>query len=241
MAAGVSIQFPETVVIDPEVTVGADTLFESDVQLLGRTRIGANCVIRTGSIISDCMLGDGVIVKPYSILNASRVAAGAQVGPFAHLREAAELRENSRVGNFVEVKKSVIGKGVKAMHLSYLGDAKIGDETNIGAGTITCNYDGVNKNPTTIGRRVFIGSDTRAGCARARWRRRVRRRGIGSDGKRAAGRVWPSRRGKTSEQTGMGQRSPPRRGRARPNSAARTKEAFEEGQAVAQEISATQA
>jgi bifunctional UDP-N-acetylglucosamine pyrophosphorylase/glucosamine-1-phosphate N-acetyltransferase len=160
MAAGVSIQFPETVIIDPEVTVAADTLLEPGVQLLGRTRIGANCVIRTGSIISDCVLGDGVIVKPYSILNASRIAAGAQVGPFAHLREAAELRENSRVGNFVEVKKSVLGKGVKAMHLSYLGDAKIGDETNIGAGTITCNYDGVSKNPTTIGRRVFIGSDS---------------------------------------------------------------------------------
>jgi bifunctional UDP-N-acetylglucosamine pyrophosphorylase/glucosamine-1-phosphate N-acetyltransferase len=160
MAAGVSIQFPELVIIDPEVTVGADTLLEPGVQLLGRTRIGANCVIRTGSIISDCVLGDGVIVKPYSILNASRIAAGAQVGPFAHLREAAELRENSRVGNFVEVKKSILGKGVKAMHLSYLGDAKIGDETNIGAGTITCNYDGANKNPTTIGRRVFIGSDS---------------------------------------------------------------------------------
>ena len=160
MAAGVSIQFPETVVIDSEVIAGTDTIIEANVQLLGRTKIGANCTIRTGSVISDCMLGDNVIVKPYSVLHASRVAAGAQIGPFAHLREAADLHENSRVGNFVEVKKSTIGKGVKAMHLSYLGDAKIGDDSNIGAGTITCNYDGVNKNPTIIGRKVFIGSDT---------------------------------------------------------------------------------
>jgi bifunctional UDP-N-acetylglucosamine pyrophosphorylase/glucosamine-1-phosphate N-acetyltransferase len=160
MAAGVSIQFPDTVVIDSEVIAGPDTIIEANVQLLGRTKIGANCTIRTGSVISDCTLGDNVIVKPYSVLNASRVAARAQIGPFAHLREAADLHENSRVGNFVEVKKSTIGKGVKAMHLSYLGDAKIGDDSNIGAGTITCNYDGVNKNPTMIGRKVFIGSDT---------------------------------------------------------------------------------
>ncbi len=160
MTAGVSIQFPDTVVIDSEVIAGPDTIIEANVQLLGRTKIGANCTIRTGSVISDCTLGDNVIVKPYSVLNASRVAARAQIGPFAHLREAADLHENSRVGNFVEVKKSTIGKGVKAMHLSYLGDAKIGDDSNIGAGTITCNYDGVNKNPTMIGRRVFIGSDT---------------------------------------------------------------------------------
>ena len=160
MDAGVSIQYPETVVIDPDVDIEPDTSIEANVQLLGKTRIGANCTIRTGSIISDCILADGVLVKPYSILNASRIAAGAQVGPYAHLREAADLRENSRVGNFVEVKKTTLGAGVKAMHLSYLGDAKIGEKSNIGAGTITCNYDGVNKNETTIGRGVFIGSDT---------------------------------------------------------------------------------
>jgi bifunctional UDP-N-acetylglucosamine pyrophosphorylase/glucosamine-1-phosphate N-acetyltransferase len=160
MDAGVSIQYPETVVIDPDVSIEPDTTIEANVQLLGKTRIGGNCAIRTGSIISDCILGDSVLVKPYSILNASRIATGAQVGPYAHLREAADLRENSRVGNFVEVKKSTLGAGVKAMHLSYLGDAKIGEKSNIGAGTITCNYDGVNKNETTIGRGVFIGSDT---------------------------------------------------------------------------------
>ena len=160
MEAGVSIQFPDTVVIDPDVSIGQDTVIEPNVRLLGSTRIGANCVVCTGSVISDCTIADGVIVKPYSILNASRIAAAAQVGPFAHLREAADLRENSRVGNFVEVKKSTLGAGVKAMHLSYLGDAKIGDKTNVGAGTITCNYDGAQKNPTSIGRGVFIGSDT---------------------------------------------------------------------------------
>ncbi|HET9400507.1 MAG TPA: bifunctional UDP-N-acetylglucosamine diphosphorylase/glucosamine-1-phosphate N-acetyltransferase GlmU [Candidatus Acidoferrales bacterium] len=160
MDAGVSIQFPDTIVIDPDVSIGQDTVIEPNVQLLGSTRIGADCVVRTGSVISDCTIADGVIVKPYSILNASRIAAAVQVGPFTHLREAADLRENSRIGNFVEVKKSTIGAGAKAMHLSYLGDAKIGEKTNIGAGTITCNYDGVYKNPTTIGRGVFIGSDT---------------------------------------------------------------------------------
>ena len=105
-------------------------------------------------------LGDGVLVKPYSILNASQAASGAQIGPFSHFREQVVLRENARIGNFVEAKKTVLGRKSKAMHLSYLGDAHIGDETNIGAGTITCNYDGVHKNPTTIGRGVFIGSDT---------------------------------------------------------------------------------
>jgi len=130
------------------------------VQLLGHTRIGANCRIGMGSILSDMTVGDGVTVKPYCVLNASRIAAGAQIGPFAHLREQVDVGESARVGNFVEAKKTVLGRRAKAMHLSYLGDARIGEETNIGAGTITCNYDGVHKNPTTIGKRVFIGSDT---------------------------------------------------------------------------------
>jgi bifunctional UDP-N-acetylglucosamine pyrophosphorylase / glucosamine-1-phosphate N-acetyltransferase len=160
MNSGVSIQFPETVVIDAGVTAGPDTFIGANVQLLGRTRIGANCTIGAGSILSDMTLADGVLVKPYSVLNASQVASGAQVGPFSHFREHVVLGEKARVGNFVEVKKTVLGRRAKAMHLSYLGDAKIGDETNIGAGTITCNYDGVHKNPTTIGRGVFIGSDT---------------------------------------------------------------------------------
>ena len=160
MDAGVTIELPETVLIDPEVTVGADTRIEPCVQLLGKTRIGAGCTIRTGSVLADAVLEDNVLVKPYSIVTASHLSRGAQVGPFAHLRDGARLEENARVGNFVEVKKSVLGEGVKSMHLTYLGDARVGSGTNIGAGTITCNYDGVHKNPTTIGKRVFIGSDT---------------------------------------------------------------------------------
>ena len=160
MEAGVTIELPETVLIDPEVTVGADSRIEPCVQLLGKTRIGSGCTIRTGSVLSDAVLEDNVLVKPHSMVIASHLSRGAQVGPFAHLRDGARLEENARVGNFGEVKKSVLGKGVKSMHLTYLGDARIGAGTNIGAGTITCNYDGVHKNPTTIGKRVFIGSDT---------------------------------------------------------------------------------
>jgi bifunctional UDP-N-acetylglucosamine pyrophosphorylase / glucosamine-1-phosphate N-acetyltransferase len=160
MDAGVTIELPESVLIDPEVTVGADTRIEPCVQLLGKTRIGAGCTIRTGSVLADAVLEDSVLVKPYSIVSASHLSRGTQVGPFAHLRDGARLEENAHVGNFVEVKKSVLGEGVKSMHLTYLGDARIGSGTNIGAGTITCNYDGVRKNPTTIGKRVFVGSDT---------------------------------------------------------------------------------
>jgi bifunctional UDP-N-acetylglucosamine pyrophosphorylase/glucosamine-1-phosphate N-acetyltransferase len=160
MDAGVTIDMPETVLIDPEVIVGADSRIEPCVQLLGKTRIGANCTIRTGSILSDAVLEDNVLVKPHSMVIDSHLSRGTQVGPFAHIREHARLEENARVGNFVEIKKSVLGEGVKSMHLTYLGDARVGAGTNIGAGTITCNYDGVNKNPTTIGKRAFIGSDT---------------------------------------------------------------------------------
>jgi bifunctional UDP-N-acetylglucosamine pyrophosphorylase/glucosamine-1-phosphate N-acetyltransferase len=160
MGSGVTIQLPETVLIDPDVTVGEDTEIEPFVQLLGKTKIGANCAIRAGSIITDSVLGDAVIIKPYSIVNASRLDADTQAGPFAHLRHEAHLHKGARVGNFVEVKKSTLGEGVKSMHLTYLGDAKIGRKTNVGAGTITCNYDGEHKNPTTIGDRVFIGSNS---------------------------------------------------------------------------------
>ena len=160
MDDGVTLELPDTIVIDPNVTIGADTRIEPGVQLLGHTRIGAGCTVRAGSILSDAVLEDNVLVKPYSIVTASHLSTGVQVGPFAHLRDGARLEENARVGNFVEVKKSVLGEGVKSMHLTYLGDARIGNGTNIGAGTITCNYDGVNKNPTTIGKRVFIGSDS---------------------------------------------------------------------------------
>jgi bifunctional UDP-N-acetylglucosamine pyrophosphorylase/glucosamine-1-phosphate N-acetyltransferase len=160
MDSGVTIFLPETVVIDPEVKVGPDTVIEPCVHLLGATRIGANCVVRTGSILTDAVLEDGVTVREHSILTASRVRRGARVGPFSHLRDGAEIGPNARVGNFVEVKKSRLGEGVKAQHLTYLGDATVGRGSNIGAGTITCNYDGVKKNRTTIGEQVFVGSNT---------------------------------------------------------------------------------
>jgi bifunctional UDP-N-acetylglucosamine pyrophosphorylase / glucosamine-1-phosphate N-acetyltransferase len=160
LAAGVTIQMPETVIVDADVTVGADTTLEPGVQLLGRTHIGGGCTIRTGSILSDTTLEDGVLVKPYTVISASHLAAGSQAGPFAHLRGPVRLMKGAHVGNFVEVKKSVIGERAKAMHLTYLGDARVGSETNIGAGTITCNYDGAHKHPTVIGRRVFVGTDS---------------------------------------------------------------------------------
>jgi bifunctional UDP-N-acetylglucosamine pyrophosphorylase/glucosamine-1-phosphate N-acetyltransferase len=160
MDAGVSFLLPETVIVDPEVSVGADALIEPNVQLLGATRIGRGCIIRTGSVLRDARLGDHVEVRAHSVVTASRLGSGVFVGPFAHIRDGADLRPGARVGNFVEVKKSVLAEGVKSMHLTYIGDARVGRGTNVGAGTITCNYDGVRKNPTFIGENVFVGSNT---------------------------------------------------------------------------------
>jgi bifunctional UDP-N-acetylglucosamine pyrophosphorylase/glucosamine-1-phosphate N-acetyltransferase len=160
MEAGVTMYLPETVLVDADVEIGADTVIEPAVQLLGTTRIGAGCVIQTGSVIASSVIEDGVTVKPHCVVANSRLSPGVVVGPFAHLRDGAELRHGARVGNFVEVKKSVLEEGVKSMHLTYLGDATVGKSSNIGAGTITCNYDGVRKNPTRIGERVFVGSGT---------------------------------------------------------------------------------
>jgi bifunctional UDP-N-acetylglucosamine pyrophosphorylase/glucosamine-1-phosphate N-acetyltransferase len=157
---GVTIQLPETVLVDPEVTVGEDTVVEPCVQLLGKTKIGARCTIRTGSVLSDAILGDDVTVEPHCVVAQSRLDDRVILGPFARLRPENHLKAGARVGNFVELKRSTVGEGAKAMHLTYLGDAKIGAKTNIGAGTITCNYDGFHKYPTTIGNRVFIGSDS---------------------------------------------------------------------------------
>jgi bifunctional UDP-N-acetylglucosamine pyrophosphorylase/glucosamine-1-phosphate N-acetyltransferase len=160
MDAGVTIQLPETVLIDPEVIAGEDTVIEPGVQLLGRTKIGARCTIRTGSVLKDALLGDDVTVEAHCVVAQSRLDDRVIIGPFARLRPDNHLKADARIGNFVEVKKSVIGEGTKAMHLTYLGDARIGAKSNIGAGTITCNYDGFHKYPTTIGNKVFIGSDT---------------------------------------------------------------------------------
>jgi bifunctional UDP-N-acetylglucosamine pyrophosphorylase/glucosamine-1-phosphate N-acetyltransferase len=160
MAAGVTIQLPETVLIDPEVTAGEDCTLEPGVQLLGKTKLGARCIIQTGSVLHNVILGDDVTVRVHSLIEASRLDDKAMVGPFARLRVGTHLKAGARVGNFVETKKAVIGEGSKVPHLSYIGDAKLGSKTNIGAGTITCNYDGMNKHQTTIGNRVFVGSDS---------------------------------------------------------------------------------
>jgi bifunctional UDP-N-acetylglucosamine pyrophosphorylase/glucosamine-1-phosphate N-acetyltransferase len=160
MDDGVTIQLPETVLIDPDVTAGEDTILEPGVQLLGKTKIGARCTIRTGSVLTDAILGDDVTVEQHCVVAQSRLDDRVIIGPFARLRPDNHLKAGARIGNFVELKKSTIGEGTKAMHLSYLGDAKIGTKSNIGAGTITCNYDGFHKYPTSIGNKVFIGSDS---------------------------------------------------------------------------------
>jgi bifunctional UDP-N-acetylglucosamine pyrophosphorylase/glucosamine-1-phosphate N-acetyltransferase len=160
MEAGVTIYLPETVVIDPEVTAGPDTVIDPGVQLLGKTRIGARCKIQTGSVLRDMRVDDDVLIGEHCVLNASRIASEAQIGPFARLRPGADIRRGAHIGNFVEVKNSVVHEGAKAAHLTYLGDASVGRESNIGAGTITCNYDGAAKYQTTIGQHVFIGSDS---------------------------------------------------------------------------------
>lgn len=157
---GVTILDAARTWIDPRATVGQDTVLYPDVIVEGATRIGRDCTVRPGCRIVDTIVGDGVEIRDHSVVTESRIAKGATVGPFAHLRPGSTLGANVKVGNFVEVKKSTLGQGTKASHLSYLGDATIGEECNIGAGTITCNYDGERKNPTVLGRRVFIGSDT---------------------------------------------------------------------------------
>jgi bifunctional UDP-N-acetylglucosamine pyrophosphorylase / glucosamine-1-phosphate N-acetyltransferase len=159
MASGVTIERPETVSIDMQVRVGIDTVIEPYTRLLGTTEIGEECQICAGSIIESSVLADRVLVKPYSLIADSRVEAGAQVGPFARLRMSAQVGPFARVGNFVEVKNSRLGTGVKSQHLAYLGDADIGDRVNIGAGTITCNFDGEKKHETRIGSGAFIGSN----------------------------------------------------------------------------------
>jgi bifunctional UDP-N-acetylglucosamine pyrophosphorylase/glucosamine-1-phosphate N-acetyltransferase len=160
MNSGTTIYLPETVLLDPEVSAGPDSIIEPNVQLLGKTRIGARCLIRTGSILQNVRVDDDVVIGAHSVLDSCRVGPKAQVGPFSRLRPGTDIRAGAHVGSFVEMKNTVLREGSKAPHLSYLGDASIGRGTNIGAGTITCNYDGVAKHPTVIGRRVFIGSDT---------------------------------------------------------------------------------
>jgi bifunctional UDP-N-acetylglucosamine pyrophosphorylase / glucosamine-1-phosphate N-acetyltransferase len=160
MAAGVTIEDPATAYIDRGVTIGADTILHPGVSLEGRTTIGAGCEIHTGVRIVNSQIGDRVQVFNHCVITDALIADDVNIGPFAHLRNQADVRAHARVGNFVELKKTVLGDGSKAMHLAYLGDAIIGEKVNIGAGTITCNYDGVNKNTTVIEDRAFVGSDS---------------------------------------------------------------------------------
>ena len=160
MAAGVTIEDPATAYIDRDVTIGPDTIVHPGVSLEGQTSIGAGCEIHTGVRIVNSQIGDHVQVFNHCVITDSVVANDVNIGPFAHLRNHADVRAQARIGNFVELKKTVLGTGSKSMHLAYLGDALIGERVNIGAGTITCNYDGVNKNTTTIEDGAFIGSDS---------------------------------------------------------------------------------
>jgi bifunctional UDP-N-acetylglucosamine pyrophosphorylase/glucosamine-1-phosphate N-acetyltransferase len=160
LAAGVTLVDPEATYIGPQVTIGRDTVIYPNVYLEGRTEIGENCVIEPNVKITDTTLADNVYIKMGSVIAESHLAAGVQVGPYSHLRPLSDLREGARVGNFVEVKKSILYAGVKANHLTYIGDAEVGPRANVGAGTITCNYDGVHKHKTVIEEGAFIGSNT---------------------------------------------------------------------------------
>lgn len=160
MAAGVTIFQPDTVLVDADVEVGADTVIEPFTQLLGATQVGEGCLVRSYSVLEDATLADGVTIRQGCVVESATIGAGAILGPYAHLRPESVVDEDAHVGNFVEMKKARLGKGSKAGHLAYLGDAVIGSGVNIGAGTIICNYDGVQKHQTLIGDNVFVGSDS---------------------------------------------------------------------------------
>jgi bifunctional UDP-N-acetylglucosamine pyrophosphorylase/glucosamine-1-phosphate N-acetyltransferase len=160
MDSGVTVIDPEHTYISPDVRFGRDCVVHPNVQIEGNTVIGENCEIRSGTRISNSRIGNDVTVKDHCVIVDSEIAEGCSVGPFAHLRMGTVLEEGAVVGNFVEMKKSRLGKGSKSMHLTYLGDATIGTKTNIGAGTITANYDGKHKHPTVIRDDVKIGSNT---------------------------------------------------------------------------------
>ena len=160
MAAGVTIVDPATTYIDLDVQVGADTVIHPGVAIEGQSRIGAACEIHSNVRIVDSEIADKVVIQNFCLILGSRIAESASVGPFAHLRPESVVGERAKIGNFVELKKTTLGPGSKANHLAYLGDATIGAKVNVGAGTITCNYDGTSKHPTVIEDEAFIGSDT---------------------------------------------------------------------------------
>ena len=160
MASGVTLVDPAATYIDPDVEIGADTVIHPGVIIEGRTRVGAACEIHAHVKIADTEIGDKVTIKSFSLITGARIDAGASVGPFAHLRPETVVGEGAKIGNFVELKKTTLGAHSKANHLSYLGDATIGTNVNVGAGTITCNYDGEHKHETVIEDGAFIGSDS---------------------------------------------------------------------------------
>ena len=160
LLAGVMLLDPNSFKLRGELTHGKDVEIDMNVILKGKVRLGNRVKIGAGCVITNCDIGDDVEIKPYSVLEDASVGANAAIGPFSRLRPGAELAENTHVGNFVEIKKAQIGKGSKVNHLTYVGDAEIGKDCNIGAGVITCNYDGANKFKTIIGDNVFIGSDS---------------------------------------------------------------------------------
>jgi bifunctional UDP-N-acetylglucosamine pyrophosphorylase / glucosamine-1-phosphate N-acetyltransferase len=160
MAAGVTLKDPETTYIEEDVTIGSDTVIGPNSHLLGRTAVGARCQIDGSAYLTDAEIESDVHLRFSVVLTSCRVASGAVIGPFAHLRPGTALGRNVHVGNFVETKEATLGEGTKANHLTYLGDVTIGRDTNIGAGTITCNYDGFKKYRTSIGDRVQVGSDS---------------------------------------------------------------------------------
>jgi bifunctional UDP-N-acetylglucosamine pyrophosphorylase/glucosamine-1-phosphate N-acetyltransferase len=160
MAQGVTIFRPETCVIDAQVEIGADTVIEPYVQILGRTKVGCVCRFASYTVVESAQIGDNVLLRNGCIVSHSTIGSGAKLGPYAHLRPESEIGEDAHIGNFVETKKVKMGRGSKANHLSYLGDSEIGEGVNIGAGTITCNYDGTHKHPTKIGNNAFIGSNS---------------------------------------------------------------------------------
>jgi bifunctional UDP-N-acetylglucosamine pyrophosphorylase / glucosamine-1-phosphate N-acetyltransferase len=159
MSQGVTIQLPKTVLVDPDVVVGEDTVIEPCVQLLGKTKIGARCVVKTGSVLLNSVLGDDVVIEPHCVITASRIDTQAIAGPFTRMRPDSYLKPRAIIGNFVELKKSTVGEASKVRRLSYIGDTKIGTKSNIEARMITCNYDGFSKHPTTIGKKAFIETD----------------------------------------------------------------------------------
>ncbi len=157
---GVTFHIPETVWIEPDVSLSKNVEVYPNVFLKGRTKLSEGVVVKTGAVVHDSELSENVVVEPYSVIEKSKVERGAKVGPYAHIRERTRVGEKSEVGNFVEVKRSTLGKRVKAKHLAYIGDAEVGDGTNVGAGVVTANYDGRKKHRTEIGKNVFVGSNS---------------------------------------------------------------------------------